>query len=268
MSADPRPRVAVAVPAFNESGGIGEFLTEIDSTLSDETSALTLVVVDDASTDGTSASVEALSTSIDADLKLIRLDVNTGHGPALLRAYSEALAVGPDFVIAVDGDGQFLGTDLRRVLALLRDSQLGVCGVRRFRYDPWVRMVMTRVLRWFVSGAFGVPTRDANCPLRGYPAPLLARLLEDVPDRALVPNLELTILAAVHGVSLVEVDVTHRVRRGGRATGTMFGGRGGGLGATVRLVRFSAQGLREMWTFRRHLTRTGQFPAARTPSRP
>ena len=267
MSSDPRPKVAVAVPAFNEAGGIGEFLTEIDHTLSDGTSALTLVVVDDASTDGTASVVEALSGSLGARVELVRLQTNSGHGPALLRAYRAALAAEPDFVIAVDGDGQFLGTDLRRVLALLRDSELGVCGVRRFRYDPWVRMAMTRVLRWFVSGAFGVPTRDANCPLRGYPAPLLARLIEDVPNRALVPNLELTILAAVHGVSLVEVDVTHRVRRGGRATGTMFGGRGGGLAATMRLVRFSAQALREMWGFRRHLNRTGQLPASRKPSR-
>lgn len=268
MSVDPHPKVAVAVPAFNESGGIGEFLAEIDTTLSRETSTLTLVVVDDASTDGTASVIEALSPSVSAEVKLVRLETNSGHGPALMRAYREALAVKPDFVIAVDGDGQFLGSDLRRVLALLRDTDLGVCGVRRFRYDPWVRMVMTRALRWFVSGAFGVPTRDANCPLRGYPAPLLSRLLEHVPDRALVPNLELTILAAVHGMSLVEVDVTHRVRRGGRATGTMFGGRGGGVAATLRLARFSAHALSEMWALRRRLNRTGQLPASRTPSPP
>jgi glycosyltransferase involved in cell wall biosynthesis len=263
---DRAPTLAVAIPAFNESGGIGEFLTEIDNALRDSTDRLTLVVVDDASTDGTDEAVRSLVPSIKSELKLIRLEENRGHGPALIRAYQEALASGADFVIAVDGDGQFLGTDLRRLLALLRESGLGVCGVRRFRYDPWVRMAMTRALRLFLSAAFAVPTRDANCPLRGYPAPLLAELLADVPEGALVPNLQLTILAARRGDSLVEVDVTHRVRRGGSSRGTMFGGSGGGSAATVRLLRFSTHAFAEMWKLRRSL-RGRDAGRARTPSR-
>ena len=177
------------------------------------------------------------------------MDVNRGHGPTLLEAYRQALDVNANLVIQVDGDGQFLGSDLRRVVVLLEDGADAVCGVRRFRYDPWFRMVMTRVVRSYVGISFGVPTRDANCPLRGYRSSLLDELLRWVPDEALVPNLYLTILAARHGVTMVEVDVNHRVRRGGNAVGTMWSDRRSVI--PKKLLAFSARALRESRTFHR-----------------
>lgn len=227
MSAEnPTPstsRVAVAIPAFNESEGIAEFLLEIDNALSPHASTV-LVVVDDCSTDGTADVLETVRSKLEAELVVATTEHNSGHGPALLEAYRRALDTGAQYILAVDGDGQFLGSDLRRLLILLEDGGEGVCGVRRFRYDPWFRMLMTGWLRRYVSSYFGVPTRDANCPLRGYRAELLDGLLRRIPQRSLVPNLFLTILAARRGATLVEVDVNHRVRRGQSDTGTMFVG--------------------------------------------
>lgn len=259
---DERPAgsLAVAIPAYNESEGIAEFLTEIDRTLSPHVDSLTLVVVDDASTDGTAEVVESLRGELKGQLVLVPMERNSGHGPALLEAYRQALACGPEYVIAVDGDGQFLGADLRRALVLLRDGGDGVCGVRRFRYDPWFRMIMTRVLRLYISVAFGVPTRDANCPLRGYRAALLDELLKWVPDRASIPNVELAILAARRGVTLVEVDVNHRVRRGTAQTGTMFAS-ADRLGTAKRLLRFSWRAWQESRRFHRDINR-GRPPVA------
>src|SRR5581483_1981866 len=152
-------------------------------------------------------------------LEVSSMPVNGGHGPAALEAYRRALDTGASYVLGVDGDGQFLGSDLRRVFVLLQDGGDGVCGVRRFRYDPWFRMAMTRLLRVYINRYFGVPTRDANCPLRGYRAELLDELLAGVPDGSLIPNVHLAILAARRGATLVEVDVNHRVRRGSSTTG-------------------------------------------------
>ena len=96
--------------------------------------------------------------------------VNRGHGPSLMLAYRRALATGPDYVLQVDGDGQFHGSDLRRVLVLLMDEAHAVSGVRRFRVDPWFRMAMSRLIRLYTAGGFAVRARDPNCPLRGYEA--------------------------------------------------------------------------------------------------
>jgi glycosyltransferase involved in cell wall biosynthesis len=245
---DGRPNVAVAIPAYNEADGIGGFLQEIDRALAPSTSKLQLIVADDASTDGTLDVLEAIRPSLTAELVVITSPVNRGHGPSLMEAYRRALRDDPDYVLQVDGDGQFHGSDLRRVLVLLMDDAHAVSGVRRFRQDPWFRMTMTRLVRTYLHQSFNVLARDANCPLRGYDAAVLRDLLPILPGDALIPNLYLTVLASRRGLALLEVDVSHRVRRGRSAEGS-------GLGRDRspipwRLVRFSLMAFRESRSFR------------------
>jgi len=249
-----KPAVALAIPAYNEADGIGEFLLEIDEALKSSVSALTIVIVDDASSDDTVDVVTAAAEKMNATVDLVRASRNRGHGPTLIEAYQRALMAGADVVLQVDGDGQFLGADLRRLLVLLEDGAESVCGVRRFRYDPWVRMVMTRALRTYINASFGIPTRDANCPLRGYRSALLDELLPSVPADSLVPNLYLTILASKRGSTMVEVDVSHRVRRGASATGTTWAGPRRTI-VPWRLLRFASRALAESRRFRSSLKR-------------
>ena len=253
------PTVAVAIPAHNEAEAIGEFVREIDAALRPVTAALTFVVVDDRSSDATPEVLGRLSDELESGVTVVRSDRNRGHGPTVLEAYRVALDTGADLVLQVDGDGQFLGSDLRRVMVLLVDGAQAVGGVRRFRYDPWFRMVMTRLVRLYLSLGFGVPTRDANCPLRGYHAELLDDLLTWVPADALIPNLYLTILAARRGVTMVEVDVNHRVRRGASATGTMWSGSRRRALIPGKLVRFSGRALVESVRFHRYVN-SGRRP--------
>jgi dolichol-phosphate mannosyltransferase len=247
-----KPAVAVAIPAYNEADGIEGFLREIVASLEPYVSHLRLVVVDDASSDATASVLEGLETELGGVLEVIRNAQNVGHGPSLMRAYRRALESDPDFVLQVDGDGQFHGSDLRRVLILLMDDAHAVSGVRRFRVDPWFRMSMSRLVRSYVSLGFAVRSRDPNCPLRGWEARLLRQLLSSLPADALIPNLYLTILSCRRGVPLLEVDVSHRVRRGRSAHGTMWRRRAR-TPIPMRLVRFSLAALRESITFRRSM---------------
>jgi len=247
-----RPTVAVAIPAFNEADGLGGFLAEIDRALFSHVEKLRLIVVDDASTDDTSSLLQGLQPRLGADLVVLTNATNQGHGPSLMTAYRHAMMDEPDYVLQVDGDGQFLGADLRRLLVLLLDDARAVSGVRRFRQDPWFRMTMTRVVRQYLSWAFSVRARDPNCPLRGYDAALLRRLLERLPSKCPTPNLYLTILAARRGVPSVEVDVSHRVRRGSSVHGTMWR-KGAHSPIPWRLVRFSVRALSDSIRFRASL---------------
>jgi hypothetical protein len=128
------------------------------------------------------------------------------------------------------------------------DQAHAVSGVRRFRQDPWFRMTMTRLLRVYVRWRFGVSARDPNCPLRGYDAGLLRELLAVLPERCLIPNLYLTVIASRRGLALLEVDVSHRVRRGVSGQGTTWK-RGTLSPVPWRLVRFSLAALRESQAF-------------------
>jgi glycosyltransferase involved in cell wall biosynthesis len=251
------PRVAVAIPAFNEADGIAGFLIEIERALSPHVEEVRLIVVDDASTDGTREAIGAVAEELACPVEMIVNPRNQGHGPSLMSAYRQALGGEPDYVLQVDGDGQFHGSDLRRVLVLLMDDAHAVCGVRRFRQDPWFRMRMTALLRAYVRAAFAVRARDAYCPLRGYDAALLSRLLSRLPEGCPIPNLYLTILAARGGVPLLEVDVSHRVRRGASAVGSTWGR--GISPIPWRLLRFSVQALRDSLEFRRRALATQEL---------
>lgn len=247
-----KPSVAVAIPAYNEADGIAGFLQEIDRALSGHVSSLALIVVDDASGDPTRAVLEQLAPELEASLEVLVNPVNRGHGPSVITAYRLALEHRPDYVLQVDGDGQFHGSDLRRLLVLLIDEAHAVSGVRRFRQDPWFRMVMTRLVRSYVRWSFGVVARDPNCPLRGYEAALLDELLGAVPADCLVPNLYLTVIASRRGLALVEVDVSHRVRRGRSARGSTWSSP-----IPWRLVHFSLAALRESRSFKAQLGKPG-----------
>lgn len=250
-----KPSVAVAIPAYNEADGIGDFLREIDVALAAHVGKLLFVVVDDGSTDTTRAVLEQVGPELAGELEVVRNPVNRGHGPSLLEAYQRALTSEPDYVLQVDGDGQFLGSDLRRVLVLLIDDARAVSGVRRFRQDPWFRMVMTRLVRRYVASAFAVYARDPNCPLRGYEGALLQEMLGAIRGESLVPNLYLTVVASRRGVPLVEVDVSHRVRRGASAEGTTWKG-GARSPIPWRLIRFSLRALLESRRFRSQMDAT------------
>jgi glycosyltransferase involved in cell wall biosynthesis len=253
-TATDKPAVAVAIPVYNEAEGLPGFLEELDQALTPHAGRLHFVVVDDASTDDTRAVLEQIAPRLQGSLEIHTNARNRGHGPTLIEAYHRSLATEPDYVLQVDGDGQFHGGDLRRILLLLTDDARAASGVRRFRQDPWFRMLMTRALRSYVEWRFLVRARDANCPLRGYEAALLADLLEVVSMDCLIPNLFLTILASRRGVAQLEVDVSHRVRRGSIAEGSTWEGkRRLRLPVPTRLLRFSFDAFRDLRTFRDHM---------------
>lgn len=101
------PSVAIVLPAYNESAHIGEVIASIPRWVD------RIVVVDDASTDGTAQAVGAI---IDERLALVRHEVNLGVGGAMVTGYRAALESGAEIVVKMDADGQMLGSDLERMV--------------------------------------------------------------------------------------------------------------------------------------------------------
>jgi glycosyltransferase involved in cell wall biosynthesis len=101
-------RIAVLVPAFNEAHQIAGVLTSLPDFVDD------VVVVDDASTDGTADVVRSVG---DPRVHLIVLPTNRGVGGALAEAYTWAREAGVDIAVTMDGDGQMDPADLRALIA-------------------------------------------------------------------------------------------------------------------------------------------------------
>ena len=238
-------RIAVVMPAYNEAAGIAEFLLEIHEHLAPLTSRLHVIVADDRSTDATAAVVAGL------DVERVQVQTqarNRGHGPTALAAYQAGLQLSPDVVLHVDGDGQFSGEDMARVLAVLESTGADVVhGVRRGREDPWFRRALSFGLRVAVRPFAGRGVPDINTPLRAYRPDVLRPLIDAVGADAIVPHVHFSLAEARCELQVTCVPVRSLPRRGGETVGTMWGGNGQPKLPPKRLRSFVRQASVELW---------------------
>lgn len=243
--------LALAIPAYNEADGIAEFLVELDEALVNWAGPVQMFVVDDASNDETSRVLDDLTGLLKSQLVAETNKANLGHGPTVLRAYRLALESGADYILQVDGDGQFEGRQCWDLFSGLADADVAA-GVRISRTDPWFRKVLSASVRIYLRLFFGVTRRDANCPFRMYRRGALARLLDEVEPDSAIPTIYLSVLESKQRLTVTEVVVRHRVRRGDSAQGTTWGTRRSLLVPT-RLVRFVWNAFVESLNFRARL---------------
>src|SRR5262249_21032763 len=90
-------RVAVVVPAYNESLLIGKTITTLPDFVDH------IIVADDLSTDDTTQRAEAAG---DRRMTLVRHIVNTGVGGAVLDGHREAFRLGADVSVVMASDAQ------------------------------------------------------------------------------------------------------------------------------------------------------------------
>jgi glycosyltransferase involved in cell wall biosynthesis len=223
------------MPAWNEAEGIGEFLMELQVALADV--APVFVVVDDASSDDTAQAAAAVAET-GIPVTVLTNALNMGHGPSTMRALRAGLDSGCDVVVAIDGDGQFTGADVRRVVDTLLEGPAQVVeGVRTQRGEAAYRRVTSTATRGLVWTRSRALPADANTPLRAYRPAALERLIERVPSTAMTPNLIISALCRRWALPLVEVPVASRPRRGASAQGTTWGARRASL-PSRRFVTF------------------------------
>jgi len=231
------------MPAFNEAEGIGGFIDELRSSVSPLCERVTFVVADDQSTDGTSAALAGI-----ADVQVKLQPHNRGHGPTALAAYRAGLALSPEVLVHVDGDGQFLGDDFVTLLNAITSTGADVVhGVRGGRTDAWYRNVLTGCVRLLVAMAAGRGVPDVNTPLRAYRPWVASALVAAVPADAQVPHVHFSLAEVRGGAKVRYVRVRSIPRRGASATGTMWGGVPRIALPPKRLRQFVSAALREMW---------------------
>ncbi len=181
---DPARFVSVLIPAFNEERVIVESVRRV---LTSSDVELEVIVIDDGSTDRTSAVVSAAY----ADDPRVRLLTLRNGGKA--RALNEGLALATgDVIIALDADTQFEATTVARLARWFADPPIGaVAGnakvgnrvnlVTRWQAVEYVtaQNLERRALTQFdaitvVPGAVGAWRRAALDSVGGYPVDTLA----------------------------------------------------------------------------------------------
>lgn len=127
---DRAPRVSVVVPAWNAAALIGRAIASVAcQTFAD----LEVIVVDDASTDGTADRAETLLSAAGLAHAVVRLERNAG--PAAARNAGVALARG-EYVAFLDADDEWLPGKLAAQVGLMDGNpSVTLCGCQ----GVWVR---------------------------------------------------------------------------------------------------------------------------------
>ena len=134
-----------------------------------EAGGLPILVVDDGSDDGTGPWLEQWAAT-SGNRWLERVPQNRGKGAALAAGLDRARALGFEFALSVDSDGQHLVEDALRISASMEPGVLLV-GAREEIAEgyPPKSMFGRRLWALGVRSLTGLAVSDPICGLRGYP---------------------------------------------------------------------------------------------------
>lgn len=236
------------MPCFNEADGLSKSLGDLVGFLRDRHLTFAIVIQDDCSTDSSPEIIRSVRAGISNPIELEENSVNLGHGPTSIRAYARALRFASCPVLFLDSDGQYLLSDLQRVLDYgIKNPNAIVVGVRTRRLDPRYRRFVSVVLRVIVRLRFRVSSSDPNTPVRLYPHHVLQLLFCGIPDHSLIPNIWLTVLAGESDFVTEEVEIRHCQRVGENRVGSTWRTKNSlRVAPMLRLFRFALRAAREL----------------------
>jgi glycosyltransferase involved in cell wall biosynthesis len=196
-----RLQTLTALPVYNE---VDHVTGAIDGAL---TYSAQVLVVDDGSTDGTSALLAARD-----DIRLIKHPRNFGYGAALRSAFDFALRGGYDVLVTIDCDGQHQPQLIPKFIERFdREDVDIVSGSRYLRHfpgdsdPPEVRRRINRQITEELNRRLGMKLTDAFCGFKGYRVPMLAKM--ELSETGYAMPLELWVRAAQLGLRVVEMPV-------------------------------------------------------------
>lgn len=208
-------RTLVIVPTYNEAQNLESITDRIREARPD----VDILVVDDASPDGTGDIAERLATEDDAVHVLHRAG-KAGLGAAYVAGFGWALDKDYDAVVEMDADGSHLPEELHRLLGAL-DSADVVVGSRyvpggRVENWPWRRRLLSAGGNHYTRAVMGLPIRDATGGFRAFDAGALREVdLATVHSHGYCFQVDLVHRALQAGLRVVEVPITFVERVGG-----------------------------------------------------
>jgi dolichol-phosphate mannosyltransferase len=205
--AGPDGRVLVVVPTYDERLNLEPVVGRVRSAVP----AADVLVVDDASPDGTGEIADRLAAEDDQVHVLHRVG-KQGLGSAYLAGFGWGLQRGYDVLVEMDADGSHQPEQLPDLLAALADADL-VLGSRWVSGGsvvnwPRSRELLSRGGNTYVRLVLGLGLRDATGGFRAFRRETLDKLdLDAVASQGYCFQVDLARRAVSQGLRVVEVPI-------------------------------------------------------------
>ena len=209
----------IIMPTYNEA----ENVRPISGAILEALPGATLLIVDDASPDGTGTLADELAAG-DPRIRVLHRTAKTGLGRAYLDGFRVALGNGAQAVLQSDADWSHDPASLPSVLAPIEQGAADlVIGSRYVTGGGTVdwgigRRVLSRGGSLFARLVLGLPARDLTGGFKAWRAETLATIdFDGVHAGGYVFQIEMTYRANRLGARIREVPITFRDRRVGQS---------------------------------------------------
>ena len=208
-------RTLIVLPTFNEADNIVEVLQKLRAVVPEAS----VLVVDDASPDGTADLVEEVAEQI-GDISVMRRPAQSGLGSAYRDGFRRGLSVGYDVMVEMDSDLSHDPAALPLLLTAVADGAALALGSR---YIPggsipdwsWHRRALSRWGNRYAAAVLGIDVKDATSGYRAYRAEALTNIdFHTVQADGYGFQVEMAYRVLASGGRIVEVPIsfTDRVR--------------------------------------------------------
>lgn len=249
-------RVLVITPTYNEIESLEPTLEKLFA----HNPRVDVLIVDDASPDGTGELAERLA-STDARVSVLHRSEKDGLGRAYLAGFSWAVGRGYPMVVEMDADGSHPAVSLPAMVeALDSDPECGVVIGSRWVSGgrvvdwPFARWLLSRTANVYARWALRIPVHDITGGYRVYRSSVVAGLdAEEIDSRGYCFQIDMTLRASDAGWRISEVPIAFREREAGSSKMN---------GAIVLEAMYKVT----VWGFQRRFRRqrTGRRPETRT----
>lgn len=159
-------KVIIQIPCFNEAETLGDVIKDLPKQI-DNIDTVEYLVIDDGSTDNTSEVAKELGVH-----HILRLGSNRGLATTFARGIDYALKKGADIVVNTDGDNQYCGQDIPKLIVPILANQADmVVGCRPILEHPEfgttkkiLQLLGSKTLRWISQ----TKVRDAASGFRAF----------------------------------------------------------------------------------------------------
>jgi glycosyltransferase involved in cell wall biosynthesis len=199
-------KLSIVISVYNEEQNVNPLYEQITESLTGFD--YEVIFVDDGSKDTT---VQVLKSIDDERVHVIEFKKNFGQSSALLAGFDYATG---DYIITMDGDLQNDPSDIPFMYKTAKEGDYDlVTGIRKNRKDDlFIRKIPSIIANRLVSKASNIKIKDNGCALKVFRADLAKSL-------GLYGELHrlISVLAALEGAKIAQVDVKHHPRIHGQS---------------------------------------------------